>query len=159
MGNNPHFCVHLCDDQIDCRDGYVCRDGRCRESRICGDGGCSPSEQCADCPYAAGCPASRRRDGTRRLRKRPSAIATEVRQHQQRQPSFKTRYKIRSGVESTNREGKQRHGLAKPRVRGKARLELAVHLKLLALNTKRVCGYYLRLAAETELVPRMAMAG
>ena len=113
------------------------------------------SEQCAECPYAAGCPASRRRDGTRRLRKRPSAIATEVRQHQQRQSPFKTRYKIRSGVESTNREAKQRHGLAKPRVRGRERLELAVHLKLLALNAKRVCGHYMRLAAEIGLDPQM----
>jgi len=118
------------------------------------------AEHCADCPFAAGCPASKLRNGTRRLRKRPAAIATEVRQYEQRQPSFKTRYKIRSGVESTNREAKQRHGLAKPRVRGRARLELAVHLKVLALNAKRTCGYYLQLAAaEIRLEPQMALAG
>lgn len=118
------------------------------------------AEHCADCPYAAGCPASKLRDGTRRLRKRPAAIATEVRQYEQRQPPFKTRYKIRSGVESTNREAKQRHGLAKPRVRGRARLELAVHLKVLAINAKRVCGHYLQLAAaEIRLEPQMALAG
>ncbi len=117
------------------------------------------AEHCADCPYAAGCPASKLRDGTRRLRKRPAAIATEVRQYEQRQPPFKTRYKIRSGVESTNREAKQRHGLAKPRVRGRTRLELAIHLKVLAINAKRVCGHYLKLAAETRLAPQMALAG
>ena len=118
------------------------------------------AEHCADCPYAAGCPASKLRNGTRRLRKRPAAIATEVRQYEQRQPPFKTRYKIRSGVESTNREAKQRHGLAKPRVRGRARLELAVHLKVLAINAKRVCGHYLQLAAaEIRLEPQMALAG
>ena len=115
-------------------------------------------EHCAECPFAAGCPASRRRDGTRRLRKRPSAIATEVRQYQQRQPPFKTRYKIRSGIESTNREAKQRHGLAKPRVRGKARLELAVHLKALAINAKRVCEHYVRLAREIRLEQEIAIA-
>jgi hypothetical protein len=117
------------------------------------------AERCADCAYRAGCPASKLRNGERRLRRRPAAIATEVRQHQQRQSSFKTRYKIRSGVESTNREAKQRHGLAKPRVRGRTRLELAVHLKVLALNAKRVCGYYVRLAAEIGLEPQMAVTG
>jgi hypothetical protein len=116
------------------------------------------SEHCAACPYAAGCPTSKLRDGNRRFRKRPAAIATEVRQHQQRQPSFKTRYKIRSGVESTNRELKQRHGFAKPRVRGRAPLELAVHLKVLALNAKRACAHYLRLAEARLVEPQIAVA-
>jgi len=25
LGNNPHFCVHLCESQVDCREGYVCQ--------------------------------------------------------------------------------------------------------------------------------------
>jgi len=116
------------------------------------------AEHCANCPYAAGCPASKLSSGERRLHKKPAAIATEVRQHQQRQPSFKTRYRIRSGVESTNRELKQRHGFAKPRVRGRTRLDLAVHLKVLALNTKRVCAHYLRLVAEIRLAPQVPVA-
>jgi len=116
------------------------------------------AEHCANCPYAAGCPASKLSSGERRLHKKPAAIATEVRQHQQRQPSFKTRYRIRSGVESTNRELKQRHGFAKPRVRGRARLDLAVHLKVLALNAKRVCAHYLRLAEDLLIEPQIAVA-
>jgi hypothetical protein len=116
------------------------------------------AEHCANCPYAAGCPASKLSSGERRLHKKPAAIATEVRQHQQRQSAFKTRYKIRSGIESTNRELKQRHGFAKPRVRGRARLDLAVHLKVLALNAKRACGYYLRLVEDLLIEPQIAVA-
>ncbi len=110
--------------------------------------------QCADCPFAHDCPTRRAKNGDRQLRRRPSAIATALRQYEQRQAYFKERYKLRSGIESLNRELKQRHGFSKPRVRGRPRLELAVQFKAMALNTKRAVEYYASLVAPpAELLP------
>lgn len=57
---------------------------------------------------------------------------------------------MRSGIESTNRELKQRHSPAKPKVRGRPRLELAVLLKVMALNAKRAAQHYASLVIAAE---------
>jgi len=51
---------------------------------------------------------------------------------------FKKRYAIRAGIEATNSELKRGHGLGSLRVRGRPRVELAVYLKALACNFKRM---------------------
>ena len=51
---------------------------------------------------------------------------------------FKSRYAIRAGIEATNSELKRRHGLGDLRVRGRPRVELAVYLKALGCNFKRL---------------------
>ncbi len=96
---------------------------------------------CAACPLSNQCPTRRLKSGDRQLRRAPKSIATEIRQFEQRHADFKERYKLRSGIESVNRELKYRHGLAKPRVRGRPRFNLAIHLKALALNAKRVAEF------------------
>ena len=70
------------------------------------------------------------------------AAATKERQRVQRTPAFKDAYKIRSGIESTNAELKGRHGGAGFRVRGQRRMEVALALKLLALNTSRLVDHH-----------------
>jgi hypothetical protein len=99
---------------------------------------------CATCPLAGIC-ATRRRAHTedRVLSWRPSSAATATRQREQRERAFKHDYKLRSGIESTNAEFKGRHGARKLRVRGRDRVTLAVHLKALALNTKRAVQFHL----------------
>ena len=52
--------------------------------------------------------------------------------------AFKERYGIRAGIEATISELKRRHGLGALRVRGRGRVELAVYLKALACNIKRM---------------------
>ena len=52
--------------------------------------------------------------------------------------AFAARYAIRAGSEATNSELKRRHGLGHLRVRGRPRVVLAVHLKALACNLKRL---------------------
>ncbi len=52
--------------------------------------------------------------------------------------AFKERYRIRAGIEATVSELKRRHGLGALRVRGRWRVELAVYLKALACNFKRM---------------------
>ncbi len=48
------------------------------------------------------------------------------------------RYAVRAGIEGTNSELKRRHGLGHQRVRGGRRVRLAVYLKALACNIKRM---------------------
>lgn len=120
-----------------------------------------PASVCATCPFAGECP-SRLRAGTgdRLLKWRPAAAATATRQREQQQPAFKQDYRIRSGIESTNAEFKGRHGAGKLRVRGRDRVVLAVHLKALALNTKRAVQHHTeRLRATPSEIPVPEVAG
>ena len=64
-------------------------------------------------------------------------VAVARRRVEQATPAFKERHKIRSGIEATNSELKRCHRLAKPRVRRRPGIGLAVRLKVLALNIKR----------------------
>ncbi len=50
--------------------------------------------------------------------------------------AFRERYRIRAGIEATVSELKRRHGLGA--LRGRWRVELAVYLKALACNVKRM---------------------
>lgn len=101
--------------------------------------------QCPECPLASLCPTRALKDGSRQLRLAPATIATQVRQHEQRTPLFKERYRMRSGIESTNGTLKGRHGLDDLRVRGKPRVTVAAILKTLALNTRRVVQHHVSL--------------
>lgn len=51
---------------------------------------------------------------------------------------FQERYAVRAGIEATNSELKRGHGLDDLRVRGRPRVELAVYMKALACNVKRM---------------------
>lgn len=77
--------------------------------------------------------------------------AVEWLRQQEASPTFKERYKIRSGIESTNAELKGKHGMKKLRVRGGERVKLAVYMKALACNMKR--------ALRAWLVPKPAVEG
>jgi IS5 family transposase len=69
--------------------------------------------------------------------------AVEWLREQEASPEFEKRYAIRAGIESTNAELKGKHGLRRLRVRGKARVKLAVYFKALACNVKRALRVWL----------------
>jgi len=77
--------------------------------------------------------------------------AVEWLRRQEASPEFKSRYSIRSGIESTNAELKGFHGMKKLRVRGKKRVKLAVYFKALACNVKRALRAWLRREEEALL--------
>lgn len=82
--------------------------------------------------------------------------AVEWLREQEASPRFKERYKIRSGIESTNAELKGPHGMKKLRVRGEDRVKLAVYFKALACNVKRALRAWLareQAVAEGAVVP------
>ena len=109
------------------------------------------AENCVGCPLAALCPTRELTDGDRQLRHSPAYIATELRQVEQQQPPFWERYCIRSGIESTNNEAKNYHGLGDLRVRGRPQVTLAAILKALALNVKRAMMHHVRLLLRKPL--------
>jgi hypothetical protein len=111
---------------------------------------------CASCPFAAACPTkARRTGGPRQLGWRPAEAATTKRQIEQQTPEFKERYKIRSGIESTNSVLKGVMGAGELRVRGQPRVTLAICLKALALNVSRCLAYHLKSfqVVSAELCP------
>ena len=96
-------------------------------------------ETCEACALYAACPAQLNRDGkgyvlpvdlvAANIERRRRAIASGT---------FQERYRIRAGIEATSSELKRRHGLGALRVRRRGRVVLAVHLKALACNIKRM---------------------
>jgi hypothetical protein len=96
------------------------------------------ADTCAACPLAERCPAKRRPDGTRVLRTTVHAAVLGRRRRYERTEEFRRRYAERAGIEATNSELKRKHGLGRLRIRGLTRVRLAVHLKALACNVKRM---------------------
>lgn len=76
--------------------------------------------------------------------------AGEWLRQQEASPEFKKRYAIRAGIEATNSELKRAHGMRKLRVRGEARVKLAVYFKALACNLKRALRWWCEQAAGPE---------
>ena len=69
---------------------------------------------------------------------------------------WRKRYAVRAGIEGTNSELKRRHGLGHLRVRGGPRVRLAVYLKALACNIKRMI-HALQMQERQEEIARQAL--
>lgn len=105
---------------------------------------------CATCPLAGRCPSRRTAEGDRTMRWRADKAATATRQREQQEPAFRERYKLRSGIESTNAEYKGRHGAGALRVRRRERVKVALTLKALALNVKRAVHHHTKALREAD---------
>lgn len=112
---------------------------------------CFAMKQCRRCPLRNQCPTQKQR-GRRVLRFSAADVAVARRRVQQQTSEFKTRHKIRSGIEATNSEMKRRHGLGKLRVRRRPRVGLAVRLKALAVNIKRYVAHLTEAASAAEIL-------
>ncbi len=96
-------------------------------------------EGCESCALRSRCPVQRNPAGdgyvvTVDLK----AVNLARRRRAMASGAFRERYRIRAGIEATVSELKRRHGLGALRVRGRWRVELAVYLKALACNVKRM---------------------
>lgn len=113
---------------------------------------------CAACPVRARCPVKRHRQtGTSVLK--ADLVQVNIAQRRQAEPTaaWRERYAVRAGSEATNSELKRGHGLGHLRVRGGLRVRLAVYLKALACNLKRMIGALQR-AARQAATPGEAAA-
>ena len=96
-------------------------------------------ETCEGCALFHACPAEANQDGERYVLSVDLVAANIVRRRRAIASGiFKERYRIRAGIEATNSELKRRHGLGALRVRRRGRVVLAVYLKALACNIKRM---------------------
>ena len=106
-----------------------------------------PRLHCAHCPFRKTCPTKRNPNGTRTLKTTMKEHVLAKRRRYEQTEEFRKRYTERAGIEATNSELKRAHGMGHLRVRGGARVRLAVYLKALACNVKRMVKY---LAAQAR---------
>jgi hypothetical protein len=103
---------------------------------------------CDGCPHAVVCPA--RPLGTGRfLSFKQTDVAIGQRRCEQATAEFKQDYKIRSGIEATNSQLKNKRGLSRLRVRGSPSVKLVTIFKVLAENICRMVKHALDLIKTT----------
>jgi hypothetical protein len=110
---------------------------------------------CEGCPHRDSCPAKPLRDGRRVLRTTVHGAVLARRRRYGKTEEFRRRYAERAGIEATNSELKRAHGLGRLRIRGFLRVRLAVYLKALACNVKRMVRH---LAGEARKAANAAAA-
>ena len=93
---------------------------------------------CAACPLMQVCPTRfNGRAETMTFSWSPAEGATAARRRVEQTPAFKTRYRMRSGIEATNSEYKGPYGGGRLRVRGHPAVARTVKLKITALHIRR----------------------
>lgn len=124
-------------------------------------------ERCGPCPLRPRCPVRWRRRPELAGGKGPGAhvltadlvsVNIERRRRAQANGEWRKRYAVRAGIEGTNSELKRAHGLGHLRVRGGRRVRLAVYLKALACNIKRMVRGLLVTEAACRGAPDEALA-
>jgi hypothetical protein len=95
-----------------------------------------PADACGPCAFREHCPV-KRAYGKYVLRHAPPAWRGASRRAEQRTEAFAENYRIRSGAESVNSGLKRRTGMGRLRVRGLARMSMAVLLRCAGWNLMR----------------------
>jgi hypothetical protein len=112
-------------------------------------------DDCAHCPLRDRCPV--KGESQKRLDWDKTKHAIDKRQREVRTKDFKEKYKIRSGIEATNSELKNKHGAGHLRVRGFARIDFTMVMKSLAVNVKRMIQYALAIPKISGKLPSAAL--
>jgi hypothetical protein len=103
-----------------------------------------PAAACEGCPFRTSCPIHQTRDGCYELDFTDKAHRLAGRRREQETPVFAERYRMRSGIESTNSGLKNRLGLKRLRVRGRGSVFRVILHKVAGWNV-------LRAAVSTKL--------
>lgn len=114
---------------------------------------------CAKCQFSDICSARLLKNGARVFTTNVRQATMEQRRAYEQGEEFKERYAPRAGIEATNSELKRGHGLGRLRVRRQPRVRLAVYLKAVACNVKRMVTYFAKALRAAEKVTAVAMAG
>lgn len=101
-----------------------------------------PTPVCAACPRRGWCPALTLESSETWVLIALTNNLPPRRRATEKTAAFLDAYRPRSGIESTNSELKRGQGLARLRVRGAARVELALVLRVTACNVKRALRYW-----------------
>lgn len=97
---------------------------------------------CEQCPRADKCPVKKTRNskGYYRLYSEPRNVRITRRRIHEQTDAFKDRYRIRAGIEGTNRGIKLRTGMGRLRVRGKPRVFFSIIGKVTGWNILRAAA-------------------
>lgn len=114
---------------------------------------------CANCQFSSICAARLLKDGTRVLTTTVRQATLEQRRAYEKGEEFKERYAARAGIERTNSEIKRAHGLGRLRVRREPHVQLAVYLKALACNVKRMVKHIVETLLESETMAEVTAVG
>jgi hypothetical protein len=101
-----------------------------------------PAEACGGCARQATCPLVQTSAGHPIVLLEMRAPLCDDRRAFLQTTAFQDAYRPRAGIEGTNSELKRGHGMGRLRVRGHARVELAVVLRVMACNVKRAMRYW-----------------
>jgi len=116
-------------------------------------------EVCEACPLRPRCPVKFSHEvGVSVLEADLIKVNIERRRRAEAGGEFRKRYAVRAGIEGTNSELKRAHGLGRLRVRGGRRVRLAVYLKALACNIKRMVQALLKAKFQTPCVEQAPVA-
>ncbi len=118
-------------------------------------------DQCGTCEHRKRCPVRQPNNAKSReyrLDLAPELMARDRRWTEQHTEEFRTRYRIRAGVEATMSELKRAHRLGRLRVRRIAQVRLQVALKATACNIKRWLRALLALVGELGSVYGLILA-
>jgi hypothetical protein len=107
-----------------------------------------PTAACAACPRRGWCPALTLETGETLVLIALQANLPPQRRAAERTDAFLDADRPRAGIEGTNSELKRGQGLGDLRVRGAARVELALVMRALACNVKRALHYWGKQAQE-----------
>lgn len=105
-----------------------------------------PSECCENCELLAQCPAKKQKKSY--VVRISNKALTASKQRKMIAENHKNNCSIRAGIEGTNFALKQRHGMNRLRVRGLAKSQVVVGLKVTAQNFRRFCKYMLEMAKK-----------
>lgn len=114
---------------------------------------------CEPCPLRSHCPVKLNRyEGGYVIEADLVKVNIERRRRAEANEEWRKRYGVRAGIEGTNSELKRRHGLGRLRVRGGSRVRLAVYLKALACNIKRMISAFQAREAVKEAADEVLVA-
>lgn len=108
-----------------------------------------PMTACAACPRRGWCPKRTLNAAETLVMVALHANLPAHRRAAEREDAFRDRYRARAGIEGTNSELKRGQGLGDLRVRGAARMELALFMSLAACNVKRALNAWGKQAKNT----------
>lgn len=103
-------------------------------------------ESCDNCELLDQCPVKKQKKSY--VVRFSQKVLTASKQRKMIAENYKSNCSMRAGIEGTNSALKRRHGMSKLRVRGLAKSQVEVGLKVTAQNFRRLCTYLLQTAKK-----------
>lgn len=152
-GKEPKVKIAACEFEIDddtntinsCPNGIKPKHTADKEGQIVAH---FPLESCSNCEFLDQCPVKKQKKSYVVRFSHKTLIAS--RQRKIIAENHKNNCSMRAGVEATNSALKRRHGMNRLRVRGLAKSQVTVGLKIIAQNFRRFCKFLFETAKKQK---------